>query len=88
MKMKKQLYFPLLLTLLASLVFGVFPLGQPATVYAAPGTESLWSGSNSAPNLTLTNSTNADGSGAGTWADASGKWSKTPYEYWTFVVAN
>ena len=39
MKMKKQLYFPLLLTLLASLVFGVFPLGQPSTVYAAPDFE-------------------------------------------------
>ncbi|UCG54946.1 MAG: hypothetical protein JSV32_01625, partial [Dehalococcoidia bacterium] len=36
--MKKQLYFPLVLTLLASLVFSILPWGQPATVYAAPDT--------------------------------------------------
>ncbi|GAI09162.1 unnamed protein product, partial [marine sediment metagenome] len=37
--MKRQLYLPLLITLLASLVFGVLPWGQPSTVYAAPDTE-------------------------------------------------
>lgn len=91
MKMKKQLYFPLLITLLASLIFGVLPLGQPSTVYAAPDTENLWSESNSVSDpaqLTLTSSTDADGSTTGTWADASGKWAKTPYEWWEFVMEN
>ncbi len=41
MKMKKQLYFPLLITLLASLIFGVLPWSQPSTVYAAPDTLTL-----------------------------------------------
>ena len=36
MKMKRQLYFPLILTLLASLVSGVLPLGQ-GVAYASPG---------------------------------------------------
>ncbi|TRZ52030.1 MAG: hypothetical protein D4S01_03660 [Dehalococcoidia bacterium] len=36
MKMKKRIYFPLLLTLLASLVFGVLPVGS-GVAYANPG---------------------------------------------------
>jgi len=35
MTVKKQLYFPLLTTLLALLIFSVLPFGQPAMVYAA-----------------------------------------------------
>jgi|GEM_PF-6757862 len=55
MKMKRRLYFPVLIALLVALVFGAIPLSQPATVYAAPDTESVWSGSNSvSSNLTLT----------------------------------
>jgi len=38
---KKRLYPPLLLTLLASLIFGALPLGQPAPVYAAPDTVTI-----------------------------------------------
>jgi len=36
MKMKKQLYLPVLLIILVSLVFGVLLFAQPSTVYAAP----------------------------------------------------
>jgi len=48
----------------------------------------LWSESNSvsSADLTLTSSANANGPGTGTWADANGKWSKTPYEYWDFII--
>jgi len=90
MTRKKQLHLPLLIILLASLVFGILPLGQLSQVYANPDTESLWSGSNSVSTaqLTLTNSANADGSGTGTWADASGLWAKATYEYWTFVMGD
>ena len=51
-------------------------------------TMSLWSQSNSVSSaeLTLTSSTNADGPTTGTWADANGKWAKTPYESWEFVM--
>ena len=50
----------------------------------------LWSENNSVSSveLTLSNSANADGSGTGTRANAVGKWSKTPYEYWDFVIEN
>ncbi len=41
MTMKKLLYFPLLIILLASLIFGALPFGQPSIVYAAPGTLQL-----------------------------------------------
>jgi hypothetical protein len=37
MKMRKLLYLPALLIILASFVSGVLPWGQPATVYASPG---------------------------------------------------
>lgn len=37
MKMRKRLCLPALLILLASLVFGVLPWGQPSTVHASPG---------------------------------------------------
>lgn len=47
----------------------------------------LWSQSNSvSTGLTLTNSGNADGSGIDTWADADGKWARSPYEYWEFTM--
>lgn len=63
MKMKKQLYLPLLITLLVSLIFGALHLGQPSIVYAAPDTESLWSQTNAVSGgLTLTGGTNANGS--------------------------
>ena len=87
MKMKRRLYFPVLITLLAALVLGAIPLSQPSPVYASPDTDNLWSGSNSAPNLTLTSSANADGSGPGTWADANGKWTKSNYS-WDFVMGD
>ena len=90
MIMKKWLYFPLLLLLVASLIFGAFPFGSPSTVYSAQDVESLWSESNSVSSteLTLTDSTNADGSTTGTWANAKGNWAKTPYEWWEFVMEN
>lgn len=47
----------------------------------------LWSQSNSvSTGLTLTDSGNADGSGIDTWADADGKWARSPYEYWVFTM--
>jgi len=50
----------------------------------------LWSENNSVSSaaLTLTNSSDADGSGTGAWADANGKWSKSPVEYWDFLIEN
>ena len=54
---------------------------------ANPDVENLWSESNTAPSLTLTNSTNANGSTTGSWANASGKWAKYLY-YWEFVMQN
>jgi len=52
-------------------------------------TERLWSQSNavSSAGLTLTSSTNADGSATGTWADANGGWTN-PVEYWDFTIAD
>jgi len=50
-------------------------------------TTSLWSESNTVTaGLTLTSSTNADGSTTGTWADANGGWAQSPYEYWDFTI--
>lgn len=90
MIMKRRFYLPWLIMALASLIFIVLPLGQPAAVYAAPDLESIYSESNSVSSaqLTLTNTANADGSGTGTWADASGRWAKATYKYWTFTMTN
>ncbi len=89
-RMKKRFYFTILLALLASLVSGALPAGQPAKVYANPDLESLWSESNSVSTaeLTLSNTTWANGSGTTDFADASGLWAKATYESWTFVMAN
>ena len=53
-------------------------------------TISLWSENNSVSTteLTLTSSTNADGSTTGNWASANGKWAKSTYEYWDFTIEN
>lgn len=90
MKMKRRLYFPVLIALLLALVFGAIPLSQPSPAYAAPDTENLWSGSNSVSTaqLTLTSTTSADGSGTGDYAHANGLWAKATYEYWEFVMGD
>jgi hypothetical protein len=53
-------------------------------------TESLWSESNSVSTtqLTLTNSAYTNGPTTGNFADASGQWAKSPYEWWEFVMAD
>ncbi len=39
MKIKRRIYFPLLITLLVALALGAIPLSQPSTVYASPDAE-------------------------------------------------
>ena len=87
----RRLYFLSLIVALVCLAFCTLPWDQPSQVSAAPDIESLWPASNSVSDpaqLTLTSSTNADGSATGTWADANGKWAKTPYESWAFAIAD
>jgi len=68
-------------------VLSVFWPQYPGVARAAPDTENLWSESNTAPNLTLTDSANANGSTTSTWANAAGKWAKN-FWWWEFVMAD
>ena len=70
-------------------VLGLLLMQLPRTVSANPDLESLWSASNAVSGgLALTSSSNADGSGTGTWADAAGKWAKDPVESWIFTMGD
>ena len=54
---------------------------------AAAAVESVWSGSNTgSEGITINNSTDADGSGAGTWADATGATWANSNDWWEFTM--
>jgi hypothetical protein len=73
-------------TVIATSVVGI---SSYTTITWSDPLESLWSESNyqagQNSDLTITDSTNADGSTTGTWASASGKWLN---ENWIFIMEN
>lgn len=84
--MRKITWLGMILGIL--IVLSLFVPQSPRMARAAPGTESLWSQSNSvsSASLELSNSGNADGSTTGDWAAADGGWTSPCCEWWEFVM--